>query len=43
MSGSDFNEELIENLTHVMEYRIPETDKKGSLSIFLVSHLLRKH
>ena len=38
MSGSDFNEELIENLTHVMEYRIPETDKKGSLShIFSIS------
>ena len=38
MSGSDFNEELIENLTNVMEYRIPETDKKGSLShIFSIS------
>ena len=38
MSGSDFNEELIKNLIHVMEYRIPETDKKGSLShIFSIS------
>ena len=38
MSGSDFKEELIENLTHIMEYRIPETDKKGSLiHIFSIS------
>ncbi|MAE08819.1 MAG: hypothetical protein CL661_08690 [Bacteroidetes bacterium] len=38
MSENDFNDELIENLTHIMEYRIPETDKKGTLShIFSIS------